>query len=180
MSPAAVKTKTPRVSHVAKPAKVHKASGVPLAVVRVRGTIRTKPNIRTTLKQMRLHKTNHCVIVPKDVTFRGMLQLVKDYVTYGEIDAKTFAALLTSRGFLLGDKPLTDEMVQGATGLASIAEFAEAAVRGDAKLSDLPVKPVFRLNPPKKGYGGNKRHFTVGGALGYRGVAINDLVGRMI
>jgi len=43
------------------------------------------------------------------------------------------------------------------------------------------IKP-FRLHPPRKGYGrgGVKRQFTEGGALGYRGEKINELLRRMI
>ena len=41
---------------------------------------------------------------------------------------------------------------------------------------------VFRLNPPRKGYGrkGIKVNFAVGGALGNRGEKMNDLVMRMM
>lgn len=40
----------------------------------------------------------------------------------------------------------------------------------------------YNLNSPRKGYGrkGIKRDFVNGGALGYRGAAINDLVKRML
>lgn len=43
-------------------------------------------------------------------------------------------------------------------------------------------KKVFRLNPPKKGYGrkGIKKAFSVGGALGDRKEKINDLIQRMM
>ena len=34
--------------------------------------------------------------------------------------------------------------------------------------------------PPLKGYEGNKRSWKNGGALGYRGEAINDLISRML
>ena len=42
------------------------------------------------------------------------------------------------------------------------------------------AKPVCRLHPPVKGYEGNKRSYRNGGALGYRGEAINDLINRML
>ena len=42
------------------------------------------------------------------------------------------------------------------------------------------VKPLFRLTPPRKGYEGVKRSFQNGGALGYRGAKINDLIQRMM
>lgn len=40
----------------------------------------------------------------------------------------------------------------------------------------------FSLNSPKKGYGrkGLKHSFKNGGAMGYRGSAINDLISRMV
>ncbi|MCK5561102.1 MAG: 50S ribosomal protein L30, partial [Thermoplasmata archaeon] len=41
-------------------------------------------------------------------------------------------------------------------------------------------KPIIRLHPPRKGYEGIKRAYTVGGALGYRGKKINELLARMI
>jgi len=43
-------------------------------------------------------------------------------------------------------------------------------------------KPFIRLNSPRKGYGrkGIKKTFSVGGALGERKEAINDLIKRML
>jgi len=43
-------------------------------------------------------------------------------------------------------------------------------------------KKFYRLNPPRKGFGrkGIKRSFAVGGALGYRGDKINNLLERMV
>ncbi len=43
-------------------------------------------------------------------------------------------------------------------------------------------KKFFRLQPPRKGFErkGIKKAFSVGGALGYRGDKINDLIKRMI
>lgn len=43
-------------------------------------------------------------------------------------------------------------------------------------------KKFFRLHPPRKGFGrkGTKKPFSVGGALGYRGEKINELIKRMV
>jgi hypothetical protein len=46
------------------------------------------------MKMLRLHKVNHCVFVPEDPHYRGMVQKVKDYVAYGKVDAKTLAEVL--------------------------------------------------------------------------------------
>jgi large subunit ribosomal protein L30 len=54
---------------------------------------------------------------------------------------------------------------------------------GEATMKDVDgLKPIFRLHPPRgsKGWGGIKRSYTVGGALGFRGEAISDLAGRML
>ena len=42
------------------------------------------------------------------------------------------------------------------------------------------VKPVYRLEPPKKGYSSIKKPFKLGGALGNRADKINELIKRMI
>jgi large subunit ribosomal protein L30 len=57
----------------------------------------------------------------------------------------------------------------------------ELKAKREQKTGEKPKK-FFRLNSPKKGYGrkGIKYTFTSGGALGYRGQAINDLIKRMI
>ncbi|HEV2165782.1 MAG TPA: 50S ribosomal protein L30, partial [Thermoplasmata archaeon] len=42
------------------------------------------------------------------------------------------------------------------------------------------LRPVFRLHPPKGGWRSTKKPFASGGALGYRGPAINDLARKMV
>jgi len=46
-------------------------------------------------------------------------------------------------------------------------------------LKSLGEGKVFSLSPPRRGHGSVKKGFKSGGALGYRGDAINDLIGRM-
>lgn len=154
-------------------------------VVRVRGTVNVNGRIQDTLKFMHLPRVNFASIVPsKDPSTDGMIKRAKDYMAYGEINAGTLTELLTKRGRLTGDKPVTDAFVKSATGgkYATIAAFAEAVVKNEARLKDLggDFKPFFRLHPPVGGWEPIKRHYTVGGALGYRGGAINDLVKKMI
>ncbi len=151
------------------------------AVIRVRGRTGVRRDIADTLKMMNLTRINHCVLIPDTPAYRGMLQKVKDYVTWGEISEEAAAKLIRSRGRLYGDKPITDEYVKEKMGYESIEEFAKALVAGKALYKDIPdVKPVFRLHPPIKGWEKTKRHFTEGGALGYRGEKINDLILRML
>ena len=150
------------------------------AVIRLRGTIDVRREIKETLKMLRLHRINHCVVVGDTPTYRGMLQRVKDYVAWGEIDAETLALLLRKRGRLSGNRRLTDEYVKETTGYGSIEEFAKAVIEGKAKLRDIPdLKPVFRLHPPRKGHRGIKAHYGYGGELGYHGEKIKELIHKM-
>jgi large subunit ribosomal protein L30 len=110
-----------------------------------------------------------------------MLQKVKDYVTWGEIDEATLIKLISVRGRLVGDKPITDEYLQNATHYKSIEALVRGLLNDEIRYQKIKnVKPVFRLSPPTKGYKRIKRHYKVGGALGYRGDRINELLDRMI
>jgi large subunit ribosomal protein L30 len=42
------------------------------------------------------------------------------------------------------------------------------------------LKPLIRLKAPKGGWRSTKKPFALGGALGYRGRAINELAKRML
>ncbi|MCD6275968.1 MAG: 50S ribosomal protein L30 [Thermoplasmata archaeon] len=150
------------------------------AVIRVRGRTGVRKDIRDTLQMLRLTRVNHCVLIPDTPAYRGMLQKVKDYVTWGEINLETLTKLIKYKGRLYGDKPITDDYVKETLGYESIEEMARAILEGKMLYKDIPnVKPVFRLHPPLKGWEKTKRHFTEGGALGYRGEDINDLITRM-
>ena len=149
------------------------------AVVRLRGSVDVHRKIRDTLKMLRLHRRYHCVVVPETPSYRGMLQIVKDYVAFGEIDAETLALLLRNRGRLIGDRKLTDEYVKEKTGFENIDEFAKAVIEGKANLKNLPeLKPVFRLHPPRGGLKNIKWHYPAG-SLGYHGRDINKLLYKM-
>jgi large subunit ribosomal protein L30 len=151
------------------------------AVVRVRGTVNVKPKITKTLHLLRLTRANHCTLVEEKKEIKGMLQQVKDYVTWGEINERTLSALLQKRGKLIGDKQLTEEFVTSATSAKTFSDLSKALIDGSLHMKEIPeLKPVFRLNPPSKGFEGIKRSFVNKGALGHRGEQINDLLNRMM
>lgn len=151
------------------------------AVVRVQAGIDVDPKARDTMKMLRLTRANHCVLVPRTGEVKGMLDVAKDYITWGEIDLETTVELLEKRGKLVGDHPLTEDHLAEATEYGSIGDLAEALAEGDVRLSDLPdVKPVLRLQPPRKGFASTKNPYGEGGALGYRGQDINELLARMV
>jgi large subunit ribosomal protein L30 len=152
-----------------------------LAIIRVRGTINIKPSIKKTLQLLNLTRVNHCTLIEENAYYKGMLQVVKDYTTWGEINKETLIDLIKTRGMLTGDKQITDEYIKTATSYTDVKKFAEAVFDKKFKYKELPeVKPLFRLHPPKNGYEGIKRAYGNGGALGYRGEKINDLITRML
>lgn len=144
--------KKPRV--VAKKAPVEKVAeakaGKMVAVVRIRGEINILTRIQDTLYMLNLYKRNFCVVYDATPSVMGMIRKCKDYVTWGEISEETFKAL---------------------------QKRAEKDYNEPGK-----NKKFYRLNSPKKGYGrkGIKTPFVSGGALGYRGEKMNDLIMRML
>ena len=129
------------------------------AVVRIRSIIDASREIRDTLKMLNLHKVNSCTIIIPNDSYKGMLQKVKDYVTWGEIDEETLRLLIEKR-----------------TKIKNADEAIEKLKKGER------IKEVryIRLHPPRKGYEGIKKPYSIGGANGYRGRDINDLIRRMI
>jgi len=122
-----------------------------IAVIRIRGMIGIRKDIRDTLDMLKLHKKHFCVIFEKTPSNIGMIKKTKDYVTWGEIREDVLKELLSKRA--------------------------------EKNPKDLErTKKFFRLNSPKKGFErkGIKVSFGKGGALGYRGEKINDLLKRMM
>lgn len=149
------------------------------AVVLVRGLVNVRDAIRETVRRLRLTRVNHLVIVPETEQMKGMLNLAQGYITWGEVDKGTLEYILLRWGRFEGDVPVTKEAVEKRAGV-SWDGFLDAVLNGSIKLSDVGIKPI-RLHPPRKGYGrgGVKLTFKEGGALGYRGEQINELLRRM-
>lgn len=152
------------------------------AVVRLRGSIDVRKQIKDTLKMLRLHKVNHCVIVEENAYYEGMLKKVKDYVAWGEVSEEILELLLRRKGRLEGGGRLTEGYLKENTPFSSIKDIAHALYEGEIKMKDLAnfkIKPLLRLHPPRKGHRGIKRSFKAGGELGYHGEGINKLLYKM-
>lgn len=152
-----------------------------LAAVRVRGHAKIRHDAVETMDMLRLNRVNHCVLLPKNDTTDGMLHVVKDYVTWGEVTPEAIARLLFHKGELVGGGKLTDAYVKENSGFTSILSFAKAVEKGEAKITDLKgLRPVLRLMPPRQGHKTTRRSFADGGALGYRGAEMEKLIGKML
>jgi large subunit ribosomal protein L30 len=135
------------------------------------------------MAMLNLTRVNHAVLLPETASYSGMLHKVKDFVTWGEVDAGTISTLLAERGRMIGDKPVTDTAVKSGSDYSTIGALAKAIASGEATLRAVEgLKPVLRLHPPRgaKGWGGIKRAYSVGGALGFRGKDIESLASRMV
>jgi large subunit ribosomal protein L30 len=129
-----------------------------IAVVRVRGLVNLRHDVKKTFEYLNLNNKNWCIVCDTNDVNKGMISKVKDYVTWGEVSEETISELVSKRGKETGeDKP-------------------------NFEFKGKNYQKFFRLNSPKKGYGrkGVKLAFNLGGALGYRGDKINDLIRRMI
>jgi len=152
-----------------------------LAVVRVRGVSDIYREVKETMNMLHLGRNCHATLIDNRPSYLGMLHKAQNYLAWGEISKETLALLLKKRGRLEGNKKLTDEYAQ-KVGRKSLEELAEALYKGEVEFHHLPsMKPIFRLHPPSKGFGGKvKLSYALGGVTGYRGEAINSLLEQMI
>jgi len=153
-----------------------------VAIIRISGEQGLSGKVKTTLKLLNLHKKYTCVLVSNTSQIEGMLKVIKDNVTWGEIDKETVLKLLEKRGRIAGNKPLTLEYLQEKIKL-DLNKFADELFAENKQIKEVEgLKPFFKLMPPRKGFErkGTKKHFSVGGALGYRKDKINELIQRML
>jgi len=139
------------------------------AVIRLRGLVKVRKDIKDTLKMLRLNRKMHCVLLKEDDVVKGMLQKVKDRITWGEVDDDILKILVEKRGRKPGDERLTKEE----------AEDIFNKIKENQKIPNT-IKPVFRLTPPSKGFKNSIKQHYPKGELGYRGKEINKLLKRMI
>ena len=152
-----------------------------LAVIRIRGTTGIRPAAAKTAELMRLNRINHMVLVEDNDVNRGMLQKVKDYVTWGEVDDATVEMILKYRAQLKGHNPLMEEELKEISGYETFKDLASAINQGKIKFKDIrDIVPVVRLNPPKGGYEAVRKPVGQGGSAGYRGKDINRLILAML
>jgi large subunit ribosomal protein L30 len=128
-----------------------------IAVIRIRGRVNVKTNIKETMKRLNLNYVNNCVLLNVTDSYFGMIKQCENYVAYGEINKENLEALLAKNEI----KQSADDFI---------------ANRSDVNA----LKTVFRLHPPKHGFKSTKLNFKQGGSLGYMGEQINDLISRMI
>ena len=110
-----------------------------LAVIRISGRVKIKSDIENTLDRLRLRRKYSCILLnseKKDI--KGMLDKVKFYVAYGEINEETLIKLIKTRAHKVNKETF------------NAVKTAQDLSKGKT-LKELGFKPFFRLHPPRKG-----------------------------
>lgn len=141
-----------------------------IAIIRIRGVRNIKPKLRRTMELLRLERPNHCVVVAATPQTMGMVNIIKDYVTFGKINQDSLYLLLSKRGEK-GKKALSEIMKE------SELKAAAKEIFEGKKLRDF-TDPLFRLRPPRKGIKNIKRAWPLGD-LGRRD-DMDMLIKRMV
>ena len=136
-------------------------------VVRIKGQADVPHWATTTLKLLKLEKKYRATILPAKENTLGMLNKVKHYVSWQEIDSALAKELLDKKGRKSGYKKISDADLN-ETDYKTIDELANALAEGKTSLTKLkPLKPWFALAPPRHGFKrSTKRMYGQKGILG--------------
>lgn len=132
-----------------------------IAVVRVRGRYGVRHTIAETMARMNVTRVNSMALLFGTKSNLGMIKKCNDFVTYGPVKEETVAKIF-ARKEAKASKEDINALMSGKKAAKEILE--------------LPI----RLKPPRHGYEGIKKGYSNGGALGYRGDEINELISRMV
>lgn len=133
----------------------------------MRGTVNVPHWAKTTLNLLHLERKFRATIIPARENTKGMLDKIKHYVSWQEVDSATMKELLEKKARKEGYKKITSEDIV-KLGFKSSEDLAKSLTEGTASLSKLkPLKPWFALSPPRHGFKRNtKKMYGEGGILG--------------
>ncbi|MDD3263737.1 MAG: uL30 family ribosomal protein [Candidatus Nanoarchaeia archaeon] len=140
-----------------------------IAVVRIKGNVRIPLIIQDTLSRLNLTKKNNLVFLEKTDSILGMVEKVKDYVTYGDVEESFVKEIFSKKG-----KNFLGETTDSKQKYVYKGRFIE--------IDGVKYSKTIKLKTPKGGYAknGTKKHIKLGGALGYRGQDIVDFINKML
>lgn len=137
-----------------------------ILVIRISGLVEIPEHMNETLFRMRLRRKYSAVLLKETKENLALLQKVRNQVAFGIISKETLIELIKKRGQSSDKKKIDADKV--------------ASQLDSKSLSDLGLKPFFRLHPPRGGID-SKVHFPIRkGVLGDNKDKINDLVRRML
>ena len=126
------------------------------AVIRMKGRFSLHPSVKGALQSFGLATLYSCTLVPDSASYKGMLQSCKDFVSFGPVEKESVELLLRKRGMAADGRRLSASRKP-----EEIAKIAQEIADGK-KPSEAGVLPVFRLSPPKGGFGSRKFHVPFG------------------
>ena len=135
-----------------------------ILVIRISGLVEVSSEIEESLFRIHLRRKYSATLLEPTHSNLALLKKIRNFVAYGNVDESTIKEIVEKRG-----EPLPGKKVN----LSSVSEQASKK-----KLSDLGLKPFFRLHPPRGGID-SKQHFPQG-VLGDHKEKINDLIRRML
>lgn len=136
-------------------------------VVRIKGQADVPYWASYTMSLMKLDKKYRATILPAKENTLGMLNKIKHYVSWTELDFELARDLLDKKARTSGYRKVTQDDLEGL-GFADISKLAESLSNGQTSLSKLrPLKPWFALAPPRYGFKrSTKRLYGQKGILG--------------
>ena len=121
-------------------------------VVRIKGQADVPYWAKTTLNLLKLEKKFRATIIPAKENSLGMLNKIKHYISWQEIDISTTKELLDKKARKSGYKKITDADIK-KIGFNSVDELAASLAEGKTSMTKLkPMKPWFALSPPRHGF----------------------------
>jgi len=137
-----------------------------ILTIRISGLVEIPNKVNAALYRMRLRRKFTAVLLRETPENMKLLKTVRNFVAYGVINDETLSMLLQKRAHLMDNKKID---------LKSVIENLKKK-----DLSELGIKPFFRLHSPRGGID-SKVHFPIRkGVLGDNKEKINDLVRRML
>ncbi len=138
-----------------------------IAVIRISGLVKISGDVQETLFRMRLRRKYSLIFLDPTPINMKLLNKVRNYVAYGDINEKTLLELIEKRAEPIDKKKIDAKLIVSRL--------------GKENLSSLGLKPFIRLHPPRGGIDA-KKHFGVSkkAVLGDNKEKINDLIRRML
>jgi large subunit ribosomal protein L30 len=154
-----------------------------LVAIRIDGTPNVRPPEELTLNSLRMKTRFSTVLLRDNPSVRGMLQRIKDYVTWAEARKEDIELLLSNRARTTDGLGLTSKFLKKKSELAGVGELVSNLQSGKvtlAGLREMGIEPCFRLHPPRGGFPrSSKRPFTDRGELGFRKEGLHPLLVKM-
>lgn len=137
-----------------------------IIAIRISGLVEMPQAAQETLFRMRLRRKYSAVLLQSTPANLKLLQNVRNFIAYGDIDSQTLALLTEKRGVSKDKKKVDAKKV--------LESLEKKGLEGSG------LKPFFRLHPPRGGID-SKIHYPIrDGVLGDNKKDINALVRRML